>query len=122
MGFSTSVALLCALLTTVKLSTTARGALAKYSGNETLSVLLLASTDSSYDSSPSTLSEWVNDLFNEVNKDANYQLQLLSFDTQVIMRRHKRLLQLVRINICINSFQISVHMRMSPSNITGYLK
>ena len=74
-----TLALLCASSATVKLS----AAVVKYSGNQTLSVLLLASSDPSYDSSPSTLSNRVNDLLNEANKDGSYQLQLLSFDTQV---------------------------------------
>ena len=92
MGVSLTVAVFCTLLATARLSTTVCAAVAKYSGYETLSVLLLASSDSSYDSSPTTLSQRVNDLLNEANKDGSYKLQLLSFDTQVIVRRHKRLL------------------------------
>ena len=53
--------------------------------NETLSVLLLASTAASYNTSPSTLLKWVNDLL--INKGATenwgYQLQLSLLDTKV---------------------------------------
>ena len=52
--------------------------------NETLSVLLLASTDSSYNTSPSTLSKWVNDLLIKGSKkNWDYQLQLSLLDTKV---------------------------------------
>ena len=90
MGVSLTVALFWAWLATARLSTSVCAAVAKYSGNETVFVLLLASSDS-YDSSPSTLSKLVNDLLNESNKDGSYQLQLLSFDTEVLARRHKML-------------------------------
>ena len=83
MKVSLLVALFCAFLTTSRLSTSVRAAVAKYSGNETLSVLLLASSDPSYNSSYSALSNRVNDLLNEANKDGSYQLQLVSVDTQV---------------------------------------
>ena len=83
MGAFLLVIFFCAFLATTRLPTSVWAAAVKYSGNETLSVVLLASSDPSYDSSPSTLSNRVNDLLNEANKDGSYQLQLLSFDTQV---------------------------------------
>ena len=76
----------CAFLATARLPTSVSAAVVKYSGNETLFVLLLASSDPSYNSSPSTLISRVNDLLSEANKDGSYQLQLLSFDTQVKSR------------------------------------
>ena len=52
--------------------------------NETLSVLLHASTDSSYNTSPSTLSKWENDLLIKgAKKNSGYQLQLSLLDTKV---------------------------------------
>ena len=58
--------------------------LAEHPQNVTLSVLLLASTDSSYNTSPSTLSEWVNDLLIKGAKENwGYQLQLSILDTKV---------------------------------------
>ena len=65
--------------------TTACALVTKPRRNETLSVLLLASTAASYNTSPSTLSKWVNDL--PINKGAaenwGYQLQLSLLDTKV---------------------------------------
>lgn len=55
---------------------------ARYAGNETL---LLTSSDSSYNTSPSTLNELVNDLLREANETGNYQLEMASVDTQVIV-------------------------------------
>ena len=81
MGVSLLVTFFCAFLAITRVPTSVCAAVVKYSGNETFSVLLLASSDPSYDSSPSTLSNRVNELLNEANKNGSYQLQLLSFDT-----------------------------------------
>ena len=76
-----SVSLLMAIFY-VALTTT--GAfVTKYHRNETLSVLLLASTDASYNTSPSTLSKWANDLLKRANEDWSYQLELFLLDTKV---------------------------------------
>ena len=77
MGALLLVIFSCLFLATTRLPTSVSAAVVKYSGNETLSVLLLASSDPSYDSSPSTLINRINDLLNEANKDGSYQLQLL---------------------------------------------
>ena len=69
------------MLTTAILSVTVRAVDVKYHGKETL---LLTSSDSSYNTSPSTLSKWVNDLLREANETESSQLELASVDTQVI--------------------------------------
>ena len=78
------------LITLFYVVPTATCALAlKYPRNETLSVLLLASTDSSYGTSPPTLSEWVNDLLKEANDKWSYQLELYLLDTKVRIIVHR---------------------------------
>ena len=63
----------------------------KHPGNETLSVLLLASTAASYNTSPSTLSKWVNDLLIKGAKEnLGYQLQLSLLDTKVRITRYEK--------------------------------
>ena len=65
--------------------------------NETLSVLLLASTAASYNTSPSTLSKWVNDLLIKGAKENfGYQLQLSLLDTKVRITRYKLLPAIVK--------------------------
>ena len=65
-------------------STTTCALATKHPRNETLSVLLLASTAASYNTSPSTLSKWVNDQLTKVAKENwGYQLQLSLLDTKV---------------------------------------
>ena len=57
--------------------------------NETLSVLLLASTAASYNTSPFSLSKWVNDLLIKgANENWGYQLQLSLLDTKVRIVMH----------------------------------
>ena len=70
------------VLTTAILLATVRPVVVKHLGNETL---LLTSSDSSYHTSPSTLREWANDLLREANETENYQLELASVDTKVIV-------------------------------------
>ena len=70
------------------LLTTALAVIAKYpAGNETLSVLLLYSTDPSYSSFSSALRNWVDDAFKRANENGSYyQLELVPQDTQVMNR------------------------------------
>ena len=64
--------------------TTTCALVTKHARNETLSVLLLASTAASYNTTPTTLSKWVNDLLiKEVKENWGYQLQLSLLDTKV---------------------------------------
>ena len=64
--------------------TTTCALVTKHPRNETLSILLLASTAASYNNSPSTLSKWVNDLvIKGANENWGYQLQLSLLDTEV---------------------------------------
>ena len=64
--------------------TTSCALVTKNPRNETLSVLLLASTAASFNTSPSTLSKWVNDLLIKgATGNWGYQLQLTLLDTKV---------------------------------------
>ena len=66
------------------LSTTALAVVTKHAGNATLSVLLLYSTDPSYNSFSSVLTGWVNDTIKAANENAScYHLELVAQDTQV---------------------------------------
>ena len=72
------VTIFCVVLTTTCALVT------KHPRNETLSVLLLASTAANYNTSPSTLSNWVNDLLIKgATENWGYQLQLSLLDTKV---------------------------------------
>ena len=69
--------------------TTTCALVTKHPRNETLSVLLLASTAASYNTSPSTLSKWMNDLLIKGAKENwDFQLQLSLLDTKVCIIAH----------------------------------
>ena len=66
------------------LSTTGLAVVTKHAGNETLSVLLLYSTDPSYTSFSSVLTDWVDDAFKAANENTScYHLELVAQDTKV---------------------------------------
>ena len=72
-----------------RLFTTSRGAdILKYPGKESLSVLLLTSSDPGYFSEPLIRSEWVSDLLRKASENGSYELELLFLDTEVYKRHY----------------------------------
>ena len=61
----------------------------EYSSNETFTVLLLDSADSSYKSSSPALRQWVDDALRTASEGWRYQLQLISIDTQVLLYKSR---------------------------------
>ena len=88
-------------------STSTCAPVTKLPRNETLSVLLLASTAASYNTTPSTLSKWVNDLLSKgAAENWGYKLQLSFLDTKVqtIVHHCKVLYTLVHLRL-VNVFK-----------------
>ena len=87
MAASFSLVLSCVVMTIARLSTILRAAdVAKYPGSESLSVLFLTSSDTSYFSETMTRSERVDDLLRQASENGSYELDLLSMDTQVLLK------------------------------------
>ena len=71
------------VLASARLLINVRATVDEYSSNETFTVLLLDSGDSSYNSSSPALRQWVEDTLRTASEGGRYQLQLTSMDTQV---------------------------------------
>ena len=83
MDVTLSFAFFYLALISTSLSLNVGAAAEKQLGSEALSILLLDSADSSYNSSSRILREWVADTLRTASESASYQLQLISIDTQV---------------------------------------